>query len=78
MRVSQGLAFGEKFSKREYGRVGGAGFGARCYVETPVAAGGPYDLDGFSAEVGWASEATGPPPSSSTTASKAPATAPPP
>ncbi|MEW2622714.1 hypothetical protein [Streptomyces sp. NPDC048106] len=51
LRVSQGLSFGEEFGNCEYGRIGDAGVGARCYVETPVAAGGAYDLDGFSVKV---------------------------
>lgn len=54
MRVGQGLSFSKEFSNCEYGRIGhaGAGVGARCYVETPVTAGGSYDLDDFSAKVG--------------------------
>ncbi|MCC5481214.1 hypothetical protein [Streptomyces barringtoniae] len=52
VRVSQGLSFGREFSNCEYGRMGDAGVGARCYVETPVTAGGSYDLDDFSVRVG--------------------------
>ncbi|MFH7340912.1 hypothetical protein [Streptomyces sp. KHY 26] len=52
LRVSQGLSFGEEFGNCEYGRVGDAGLGARCYIETPVTAGGSYDLDDFSVKVG--------------------------
>ncbi|MFH9088967.1 hypothetical protein [Streptomyces sp. NPDC017673] len=52
MHVSQGLSFGEEFNNCEYGRDADDGTMARCYVETPVTAGGSYDVNGFLAKVG--------------------------
>ncbi|MFC9927322.1 hypothetical protein [Streptomyces sp. NPDC127190] len=52
IQLTQGLSVPEEFSNCEYGHFANRDTGIRCYIETPVTAGGSYDLDELALKVG--------------------------